>query len=160
MARAGPAGGASSWERSRPRDGVTFFSAALTFPFGADLIDFSSSARRAAFSAFLRSNSTFFAASASLFPSQQPLSTRPSSLEPQIPAQKRQAMGIPHAPTSPAWCDLLLRTILRPLSPVLRLRGIGFRLLRRRLLRSSLSLLRVAALLLVVLAECFLWHLD
>jgi hypothetical protein len=58
-------GVSSSWERSRPR---VFLTAVLAFaPLGVARAFFSSSARRASFSAFLRAASSFFAASASLF---------------------------------------------------------------------------------------------
>ena len=55
--------GASSWARSRPR--FIFLGAVLEF-FGAARAFFSSSARRASFSAFLRAASSRLAASASL----------------------------------------------------------------------------------------------
>ena len=52
----------SSWARSRPR---VFLTAVLVF-FGAARAFFSSSARRASFSAFLRAASSRFAAASSL----------------------------------------------------------------------------------------------
>lgn len=56
--------GESSWERSRPRD---FLTADLAFAFlGDERSDFSSSARRASFSAFLRACSCFFCSASSL----------------------------------------------------------------------------------------------
>lgn len=54
--------GESSWERSRPR---VFLTATFAF-LGAARASFSSSARRASFSAFFRACSAFLAASASL----------------------------------------------------------------------------------------------
>ena len=54
----------SSWERSRPRD---FLVAVLAFaPLGVARASFSSAARRASFSAFLRAASAFFASASSL----------------------------------------------------------------------------------------------
>lgn len=55
----------SSWERSRPRD---FLRADLALAdLGVGRSDFSSSARRASFSAFLRAWSCFFCSASSLF---------------------------------------------------------------------------------------------
>lgn len=54
--------GASSWARSRPR---VFLGAVLAF-LGEARASFSSSARRASFSAFFRARSAFFCSSASL----------------------------------------------------------------------------------------------
>lgn len=54
--------GESSWERSRAR---VFFGAVLLF-LGRGRVSFSSAARRASFSAFLRAPSAFFCSSASL----------------------------------------------------------------------------------------------
>ncbi len=54
----------SSWERSRP---LVFLVAVLAFaPLGVGRADFSSSARRASFSAFLRAASAFLASASSL----------------------------------------------------------------------------------------------
>jgi len=55
--------GSSSWERSRPR--FVFLGAVFEF-LGVARADFSSSARRASFSAFLRAASSRLALSASL----------------------------------------------------------------------------------------------
>ena len=58
-------GAESSWERSRPR---VFFTACLAFAdLGVARASFSSSARRASFSAFLRAASCFFCSASSLF---------------------------------------------------------------------------------------------
>ena len=54
--------GSSSWERSRP---LVFFTAVLEF-LGVARASFSSAARRASFSAFLRAASCFFASASSL----------------------------------------------------------------------------------------------
>lgn len=56
--------GASSWERSRPRVFLTAVFAPA--PFGVARASFSSSARRASFSAFLRAASCFFCSASSL----------------------------------------------------------------------------------------------
>ena len=54
----------SSWERSRPR---VFLVAVLAFaPLGVARVSFSSAARRASFSAFLRAASAFLASASSL----------------------------------------------------------------------------------------------
>ena len=55
----------SSWERSRPR--LVFLTAVLALaPFGVARAFFSSSARRASFSAFLTASAAFFASASSL----------------------------------------------------------------------------------------------
>ena len=57
--------GASSWERSRPRVFLTAVFAPA--PLGVARASFSSSARRASFSAFLRAASCFFCSASSLW---------------------------------------------------------------------------------------------
>lgn len=63
-----PDDGASSCERSRPRDGLPAFLTAVfaPAPFGFEGCEASSSARRASFSAFLRAASAALSAAASL----------------------------------------------------------------------------------------------